>query len=849
MKLNEKDVDIESTETLESIDFSLDMSSLGVLMKGFSDNLYSNKIGSVVREIASNCFDAHAEINNPEPVVIDLRRTADTYEIAFIDYGPGLSPERIREVYSRYFSSTKRGSNNEIGGFGIGAKSPFSYTDSFLVKTWVDGTEYHYIMHRGVTVPEIKLIFKTETDRKNGTEVCIPVKNQDVDKFRTELRKQLKYFDNIDYQGECRIDNDYSIVRYGPLIMREEVKLDDGDLEVCIGKVKYPLDLNQIPYPHRTKMSEVRDSVALHFDIGEVSVTMTRESIEYNEATVEAIVEKFNQAQTFVTGKYKESLIQGSINLSSFIVAVQDNSPRIRFTGKYGVYSLQVKGFLNEEVTKMKDHGFSALKGFDFLIFNSTLISSVINVEHCLNGKRVDLNDIGYSRRRKNLLRNNPRVNRLPSPVLNKSHKTALSYMLYLNEGLAGLPTYYRRKVEEEKLTEMKMTYISEEIEDDSLVGVINLLPFNEGFEIFEKACINISADLKLSREAYKKVRALVIQEIKDLGTTKSYHDIKVDSEWAKEWREARRTKPAFTFNKNEEIMTRYAVPGYNSSLGVSNGIAWKKAGLRYSEIEAKLIRGITMVVGTQKDVELLATVAQVVMYNQPTDQNYNSHAFRDYFIGLKRGQVVVVKVAQKEAKQLQLMTDWVVDVHEFIETPQFKKWALRMYVAASTSKHPILTGLSRTVNNTKVSNLVYPHMFDTLYYLREMSPVWTYGSSALLAECGTSTLLAEIAVTYPTWGVTKNIGAKNTPLSYPVSVSHLSETQAKLNELPGALNYCAEKLDKFIWYRYLISRGILPPNIKNYLELRKIYAIQWKNKAPQSDSAQEDPSAIPTEE
>jgi len=60
MILTNYDNEIEVSEQLdESLDFSIDQESLGVLFKGFSDTLYSNKIGSIVREIASNCFDSH----------------------------------------------------------------------------------------------------------------------------------------------------------------------------------------------------------------------------------------------------------------------------------------------------------------------------------------------------------------------------------------------------------------------------------------------------------------------------------------------------------------------------------------------------------------------------------------------------------------------------------------------------------------------------------------------------------------------------------------------------------------------------------------------------------------------
>jgi anti-sigma regulatory factor (Ser/Thr protein kinase) len=349
MKLNEKDVDIESTETLESIDFSIDMNSLGVLMKGFSDNLYSNKIGSIVREIASNCFDAHAEVGNTDPVEIEIVDRVGEYQITFRDFGPGLSPERIRMVYSKYFSSTKRDSNNEIGGFGIGAKSPFSYTDSFIVKTWVDNVEYHYIMHRGVTVPEIKLIYKAEVEHKNSTEIVIPIKNSsDLLKFKTELKSQLKYFDNIDYLGACGIENDYNILQIGPTVVREGLRIDAaGSLEVCIGKVRYPLDRGQLPYEISSQMSEVSSSMALKFEIGEISVTMTRESIEYTDATIGMIAERFKEAQTFFSLKYAEYLDKGAVSISSYIAAFRDANPRLEFPTPTGMCSLSMKGFLN----------------------------------------------------------------------------------------------------------------------------------------------------------------------------------------------------------------------------------------------------------------------------------------------------------------------------------------------------------------------------------------------------------------------------------------------------------------------------------------------------------------------
>src|SRR5437764_1238749 len=90
-----------------------------------SKQLYSNPIGSVVREITSNCFDANIEAGVDNPVVISKKYDSDEgYSIEFQDRGIGLSGRRLVDVYMNYFSSTKRLDNTQIGGFGIGSKTP-----------------------------------------------------------------------------------------------------------------------------------------------------------------------------------------------------------------------------------------------------------------------------------------------------------------------------------------------------------------------------------------------------------------------------------------------------------------------------------------------------------------------------------------------------------------------------------------------------------------------------------------------------------------------------------------------------------------------------------------------------
>ena len=334
--------DIQHVGTIsESIDFGIDSSNIGILFRGFSDTLYSNKIGSIVREVTSNCFDSHREAGIKDDVTIILVKadplTGKSGKICFKDVGVGLSPERIKNIYSKYFSSTKRDTNNEIGGFGIGAKSPLAYTDAFEVKTWFNGTHYHYIVHRGEQVPKIELIHSEQSDTRNGTEVILPVRSGDENKFIEECKRQLRFFDNITYKG-MGINNNYKVIQGRNWIATGSTGYTDFRLSICLGGVSYPLDPGQVGLGRYESEDMYLDqysstTVALKFDVGEIDVTMSRESIEYNDRTVEAIVERYKAATAELKDMYFKAW-QEETDLKRYLELCDTNSgtPRIPVT-------------------------------------------------------------------------------------------------------------------------------------------------------------------------------------------------------------------------------------------------------------------------------------------------------------------------------------------------------------------------------------------------------------------------------------------------------------------------------------------------------------------------------------
>ncbi len=307
---NYSDVDVLTTAVEKDITLSKDSQAL--IFQMFSKNIYSNPLGSIVREITSNCFDSHAEANVNLPVII--RKIKDNnngnYYISFIDFGVGMSPERINDVFSVMFSSTKRLDDNQIGCFGLGSKTPLAYKringfgegeydNSYFIITIFNGIKYTYQVYEGNKCPKISLMHDETTKEYNGTEIRVPVLEKDMAKFEKEMVRQLYYFENIIFEGfndtdsryEETLTNQYTIIRGKNFFFRGTDYSDS--MHACLGKVAYPIDFNTLGL----NSGDYQIPVAVKLEIGEINVTVSREQLDYSEATIKILKKKLEQAK------------------------------------------------------------------------------------------------------------------------------------------------------------------------------------------------------------------------------------------------------------------------------------------------------------------------------------------------------------------------------------------------------------------------------------------------------------------------------------------------------------------------------------------------------------------------
>lgn len=282
-----------------------------VIFKILSDSLYSDKISSIVRELSCNARDSHVATGKGVvpfdihlPVYNKKFLFNDENEMYFSvkDYGTGLSEEEIYNLYTVYGESNKRQSNEYIGGFGIGSKSPFAYTDCFTVISRYEGIKTTYsafVDENGY--PSITKIHEEKTDECNGVEVLFSVKESDIDKFINATNRELKFFNpypNINNK-ECTPFIKENISDEGEGWFIERYTYGNPSLYFIIGNVLYNVEPE-----YYTKFWN--GTMYISCDVGSVSLAASRENLAYTATTKKIISDKLISIQKEIISRIIE---------------------------------------------------------------------------------------------------------------------------------------------------------------------------------------------------------------------------------------------------------------------------------------------------------------------------------------------------------------------------------------------------------------------------------------------------------------------------------------------------------------------------------------------------------------
>lgn len=254
--------------------------------------LYSNKVLAVLREYSANAWDEHRAAGIPDRPIKVVIPTVLEPTLRIRDYGRGLSEQQVFEVYTQYGSSTKRDSDDVVGCLGIGSKSAFAYADAFTVTSWHGGSKSVYVAVLDETnVGTMSLMHREPCDPSDtGVEISLAVDVADCPQFHREAQGLFPHFTpppDINVRMDvtpAREQSPHGGIHGG------------GVWTAVMGCIPYALDLGAVrdALISRGLYSMVSYGGVLRFDIGEVSISASRESLEYTPRTKAAIVAKID---------------------------------------------------------------------------------------------------------------------------------------------------------------------------------------------------------------------------------------------------------------------------------------------------------------------------------------------------------------------------------------------------------------------------------------------------------------------------------------------------------------------------------------------------------------------------
>lgn len=291
MKLNEVRTNVESSGGWEEEFFSI--KDQGMIFEILRSKMYSNPILAICREISCNARDAHREVGTPEtPVHIHLPNNLEPfYKIK--DFGPGISPDRMLNIFIKYTASTKRDDNVQTGGFGLGAKTPFAYSDTFSIVTVHQGVRYNYTCIIDASkVGKLMKGSEAPTKEPNGTEIQIPVKPQDFRAFADWTEQATRHWEvkpvikgnTVTYQSQKKIieGNGWAITEGDGSWNKAAKMVIDG--------IEYPLEMDALrKYADAKLIDSTRGNFVMYFGIGELTLSASREQIYLDKQTQDKI--------------------------------------------------------------------------------------------------------------------------------------------------------------------------------------------------------------------------------------------------------------------------------------------------------------------------------------------------------------------------------------------------------------------------------------------------------------------------------------------------------------------------------------------------------------------------------
>ena len=430
MILVDKEADVLVSESFSETTFSIEEENLHIILDILRSKVYKNNIGAICREVACNSRDAQREngdFTTPIEIEISDKRNSLLYEdglnIIFRDKGVGISPERVVNIYTKYGASTKRTTNEQTGGFGLGAKTPFSYSDAFIVRTIISNIEYVYSIYIDATKKgKMALLFQDNVEPQNNlTEIIIPVKQADLIRFENEVIKTTHFWDVrpklINFKNDYIILPQFSKNNLSQLSRKDKFMIYktssflESSVNVIIDGIYYPVDTKIVNLNLGSEFA-----ICLFYNNGELNISANRETLQYDDDTIKSIRDNVNVVIDELKKGY-EIVLHKCVNLYNakilFLKLKREDSVFLMLTNTYNFgYTLPDGSNFNLNKNMLNSGGTVDIYWMNYSSYDNRTVKTPIDNIYLPELLKYE-NDMYWIDRESNLLKNN----RLSGPI------------------------------------------------------------------------------------------------------------------------------------------------------------------------------------------------------------------------------------------------------------------------------------------------------------------------------------------------------------------------------------------------------------------------------------------------
>ena len=372
MKLIEKPINVVESDSFESVSFGIKQSGLPYIFNILRNQLYSNKPLAVLREIACNAQDANIEAKSKRSIEVKLPTKLDP-TLTIRDFGNGLSADDIKNLYCFYGESTKRNNNSAIGYYGIGKFAPFSYGDNFVLISFHKGIKTTYNAFIDETkIGKIVKLKEEKSSEPSGVMISVPIREDDTQTFLNTAINLFKHFKNKPIIKGATKDELAKVYDRKPVFegktwryYSEKSDYYSRSNSVAVMGVGYGIDTSDVDFKDDELESLCNQGFEVDFELGELDITASRESLEYTDKTKKAIKAKFKKVRQEIAESISNQF-KASDNIFDVKALYQE------VFGTYGSLGYIVRSSLNNKIQwngkVINDH---------IIPFNKTIIDKV----------------------------------------------------------------------------------------------------------------------------------------------------------------------------------------------------------------------------------------------------------------------------------------------------------------------------------------------------------------------------------------------------------------------------------------------------------------------------------------